>query len=77
MIVSPSPAGEPTTSGGLFGASATLLERLCADVGRQLPPHAAHGLLLLEGVLRGVSVHALYHRVTRCGYASGGRASSP
>ncbi len=40
-------------AGGLFGAVAALLERLCADVGRRLPPGAAEGLLLLEGLLRG------------------------
>ena len=40
-------------AGGLFGAAAALLERLCADVGRRLPPGAAEGLLLLEGLLRG------------------------
>ena len=44
---------DPAASGGLFGACAALLERLCSDVSRRLPPHAAHGLLMLEGALRG------------------------
>ena len=40
-------------AGGVFGAVAALLERLCADVGRRLPPGAAEGLLWLESLLRG------------------------